>query len=97
MEISAIEACKITEIARKPVNPWNKLFDGIRKAAEKGHSTLTFDEESEGVRFAEHRKEVKKKLEKLGYVVSYSRLMDKDCYFDEAYHNCYVVSWEGKM
>ena len=96
MEISAVDAYKITEVARKPIDPWNKLFNRIRETAKKGYSTLSFDEEEEKVRFKEDRVEVKYKLEMLGYSVSYHRVMDKDYYYGQAYHNCYEISWETK-
>ena len=94
MEISAIDAYKITEIARKPIDAWDKLFDRIRETAEKGYSALIFDEEKEKVRFKEHRKEVKNKLEELGYRVSHARVRDDDDYYGETYHICYTIAWE---
>ena len=94
MEISAVDAYKITEIARKPIDAWDKLFDCIKRTAEKGYSVLVFDEEKENVRFKEHRKEVKKRLEELGYRVSHARVRDDDYYYGEAYHICYTIAWE---
>lgn len=81
------------ELARKPVNPWDTLFDLIIKMADDGQFRLVFDEENEKVRFKEDRKEVKKILEELGYSVSYHRVRDRDDWYGEAYHNCYVIEW----
>ena len=67
MKISALEAYKITEITRKPIDAWDKLFDCIRKQAKDGFSSLTFDEEQENVRFKETRKEAKRLLEENEY------------------------------
>lgn len=91
--MKAIDAHVITQLARKPIDPWNKLFNRIKEEAEHGQFMLVFDEEAEGVRFKEHRKEVKKKLEELGYFVSYRRQRDNDDWYVEAYHNRYVIEW----
>lgn len=89
----AVDAHAITELARKPIDPWNKLFNRIKEEAEHGQFMLLFDEEAEGVKFKEHRKDVKKELELLGYSVSYSRQRDGDDYYGETYHNRYVIEW----
>ena len=89
----AEDAHAITELARKPINPWDKLFNRIKEEAEHGQFMLLFDEEVEGVKFKEHRKDVKKELELLGYSVSYSRQRDSDDYYGEIYHNRYVIEW----
>ena len=94
MEISASGAYRLTEIARRPIDAWYKLFDCIKKTAEKGYTTLVFDEEKENVRFKEHRKEVKKRLEELGYRVYYAKVRDNDDYYGESYHICYTIVWE---
>ena len=87
------DAHAITELARKPIDPWNKLFNRIKEEAEHGQFMLLFDEEAEGVKFKEHRKDVKSKLEELGYGVTYSRQRDSDDYYGETYHNRYVIEW----
>ena len=76
----AEDAHVITELARKPINPWDKLFNRIKEEAEK-------------VTFKEHRKEVKSKLEELGYSVTYSRQRDSDDWCGITYHNRYVIEW----
>ena len=90
--ISAAYANLITTAARSPEDPWEKLFKRIMQEAKRGQSMLVFDEEVESVKFVEHRKDVKKKLEDLGYCVSYSRIKDTDNYID-AFHNRYVIEW----
>lgn len=89
----AEDAHAITELARKPISPWNKLFNRIKEEAEHGQFMLLFDEEAEEVRFNEHRKDVKRELELLGYSVTYSRQKDSDDWYGEAYHNRYVIKW----
>ena len=97
MTITATEANKITKVARIPPNPWDKLFCAIRSAANNGMSGIFFDEEDEGVYFKESRKEVKRKLEELGYKVTYKKLRNSDFYYDNGYHNNYMISWsEGE-
>lgn len=89
----AVNARAITDIARSPKNAWHKLFERIKEEAEHGNSTLIFDEQRECVVFSEHRKEVKKKLEELGYECSYRRVADEDYFYMNTYHNEYTVSW----
>jgi hypothetical protein len=91
----AADAKAIAEKARQPVNPWTKLFDHIKQQAELGHSKAVFNEEEEGVRFAEDRTEVKDKLEHLGYSVGYRREADADSayYAGRSYHNVYTIYW----
>lgn len=89
----AANARAITEIARTPKNAWHKLFERIKEEAEHGNSTLVFDEERECATFSEHRKEVKKKLEELGYECSYRRIADREYFFPNTYHNEYTISW----
>lgn len=93
MRITALDARITTEAAKIPVDAWTKLFKLIRKNAKLGLSMLVFDEEKENVRFKEHRKEVKKNLEELGYKVSYSRVKDNDDWYGNDYHNCYIINW----
>lgn len=88
----AADARIITELAKKPQNPWNKLFERIKETAEHGGSYLHFDEEKEQVQFKEPRQEVKQKLEDLGYEVSYSRVRNQDIYYGD-FHNSYSISW----
>ena len=89
----AVNARAITEIARQPKNAWQKLFERIKEEAENGKSVLVFDENKEGACFSEHRKEVKKKLEELGYECSYRRVQDEPYFFNSLYHNEYTISW----
>lgn len=89
----AINARAITEIARQPKDAWKKLFERIKEEAEHGNYTLVFDEVIEGVSFNEHRKEVKKKLEELGYECSYRRVKNEAYFFNDLYHNEYTVGW----
>ena len=89
----AVNARAITEIARQPKNAWQKLFERIKEEAENGKSVLVFDENKEGACFSEHRKEVKKKLEELGYECSYHRVQDEPYFFNSLYHNEYTISW----
>ena len=89
----AVNARAITEIARQPKNAWHRLFERIKEEAENGNSTLIFDEEKELVMFSEHRKEVKNKLEELGYECSYRRVPDNISFYANTYHNEYTVSW----
>lgn len=89
----AVDARAITEIARQPKGAWQKLFERIKEEAECGKSVLIFDEEKQGVRFSEHRKEIKKKLEELGYECSYRRVPSEPYFFNDLYHNEYTVSW----
>lgn len=89
----AADAHVITELARKPINPWDKLFNRIKEEAEHGQFILLFDEEAEKVTFKEHRKEVKRKLEELGYIVTYSRQRNSDDWYGITYHNRYVIEW----
>lgn len=96
MNVTAADAYKITEETYKPVDAWDKLFEKIKERAENGFYQLCFDEETEGVRFKEERKEVKRKLEELGYIVTYSRQLDANGYFGQKYHNFYRVSWDMK-
>lgn len=93
--ITAKEAHLLAE-TRRLENAWDKLFERIEKEANNGNFTLIFDEEIENVFFEEHRKEVKKKLEDLGYEVSYSRMKDQDFYYGGyCFHNKYAISWRG--
>lgn len=91
--MKAEKAHERAEWARKPVNVWDKVFDRIGEEADNGRFMLVFDEEKENVRFKEHRKEVKQKLEELGYSVSYRRVRDDDDWCGVAYHNCYTIEW----
>ena len=93
MKITALDARLTTEAAKVPIDAWTKLFELIMETAQLGHSMLIFDEEKENVKFKEHRKEVKKELEKLGYSVSYSRVRDSDDWYGETYHNRYAINW----
>lgn len=88
------DARAITERARKPINPWEKLFNRIQEEAENGNFMLAFDEEKEGVRFDESAVDVEEQLEELGYTVSYSRVRDSDDYYGETRHVCYIIQWE---
>ena len=89
----ATYARAITEIANARKGAWHKLFQRIKEEAEQGNSKLVFDEERQCVSFTEHRKEVKKKLEELGYECSYRRVADIESFWPNTYHNEYTVSW----
>lgn len=93
MKIRANEAKRLTEIANRPVDAWEKLFEKIKKKAEEGCSSVIFDEEIEKAWFKETRKEVKKTLEDMGYAVEYRRILNSDSDWDNDYHNEYCVSW----
>lgn len=93
MEIRANEAKRLTEIANRPADAWDKLFEKIKKKAEEGYSSVIFDEEIEQAWFKEHRKEVKKKLEEMGYRVDYRRMINSDSDWGNDYHNEYCVGW----
>lgn len=88
----AADARTITDLAKRPQSPWNKLFARIKETAEQGGSYLHFDEEKEQAQFKEPRQEVKQKLEDLGYEVSYSRVRNQDIYYGD-FHNSYSISW----
>ena len=92
MMITALHARTITENVRAKT-AWDKLFKLIDTNAKLGNSMVIFDEESENAKFEEHRKEVKKKLEELGYRVDYSRVRDSDDWYGESFHNRYVIYW----
>lgn len=89
----AVNAHAIAEIARIPEDAWFKLFSRIKKEAERGNFMLVFDENEEGVVFSENRKEVKKKLEELGYECSYRRVKNEPYFFNDLYHNEYTIKW----
>lgn len=89
----AVNARAITEIARQPKNAWQKLFERIKEEAEHGNFMLVFDEDNEGVSFVENRKEIKAKLEELGYKCSYRRIKNENYFFNDLYHNEYTISW----
>lgn len=97
MEIRANEAKQLTEIANRPADAWEKLFEKIKKKAEEGCSSVIFDEEIEKAWFKENRKGVKKKLEDMGYSVDYRRILNSDSDWGNDYHNEYCVGWwKGK-
>lgn len=91
--MKAMDAHIAAVVANTPIDPWTKLFNRIKEEATKGNFMLLFDEETEKVKFKEHRKEVKNKLEALGYSVTYSRHKDTDDYNGDTYHNRYVIEW----
>ena len=89
----ATDAHAITESARQPKNVWNKLFERIKEEAEHGKFMLVFDEDKEDVSFSEHRKEVKRKLEELGYECAYRRVANEPDFLNSLYHNEYTICW----
>lgn len=93
MKITALDARIMTEMAKVKMSAWAKLFELVEETAQSGHSKLIFDEEKENVKFEEHRSEVKKELEKLGYNVVYKRVKDINDWYGETYHNRYVINW----
>lgn len=81
----------INEEIRKPKYIWKVLNDRIEYAASRGDFCIEFSE-SFDFRFEEHRKEVKRKLEELGYKVEYRKMVidGREC---QIYLNKYFISW----
>ena len=76
---------------------WNRLFTEILGAATQGKNYLTFYE-TEFSYFHEKRREVKERLENLGYNVTYKRfLLDSPTQVGEnnnkVYRNKYFINW----
>lgn len=76
---------------KKPSYIWKLLDDRIEYAMNRGDFSIEFSETFD-LRFNEHRKEVKRKLEELGYKVEYRRFMvgDRDW---QMWLNKYFISW----
>lgn len=81
----------------KPIDAWDKLFIAIEESAKCGFNEIIFNEEKQSIKFKEHRKKVKNRLEELGYNVSYHREEDNSCLREwhdiVTYHNVYEISW----
>lgn len=91
--ITAKEAYHVAKVKNSQTT-WDKLFARIEENANNGKFSLIFDEEIEKAHFSEHRKEVQKKLEDLGYNVYYERVKDRDYYNGYNYHNQYKIIWD---
>ena len=81
----------INEEKKKPKYIWKVLNDRIEYAVSRGDFHLEFSE-SFDLRFEEHRKEVKRKLEELGYKVEYRRFMVGNRDY-QMWLNKYFISW----
>lgn len=96
--IRANEAKNKTDavIARKEKDalPWRRLENEIKKAISRGEYNLHFEERIDS-KFVENRKEIKNRLEDLGYKVEYHRFIYDSCYRPYIYLNCYDISWEN--
>ena len=92
MALTALEARALAEY-KKRNNVWDKVLERIEEEAKRGRFILIFDEEKENVRFEEHRKTVKEKIEKWGYRVSYRRVRDSDDWCGHTFHNEYTIEW----
>lgn len=93
--INAICAHRFAECVnaekKNPKYIWKVLNDRIEYAMNRGEFHIEFSE-TFNLRFDEHRKEVKRKLEELGYKVEYRRFMvgDRDW---QMWLNKYFISW----
>lgn len=65
--IHAEEAKHLTMLARARMDPWVKLSEKVRIAADKGLERIEFSEISEKVWFEEPVTDVLSKLEELGF------------------------------
>lgn len=76
---------------KSPKYIWKVLNDRIEYAMNRGDFSIEFSETFD-LRFDEHRKEVKRKLEEYGYKVEYRRFMvgDRDW---QMWLNKYFISW----
>lgn len=81
-----VKGDKIREEKR---NAWIQLFKMIDENSDRG--TVIYDEQEHHAYFKEDRKRVKQELEKLGYNVEYSRVLNDGRFYE--YHNRYKVSW----
>lgn len=71
---------------------WDKLCEKIKQASSRGEYLCVFNEIEEDCYFSETRKEVKAKLESMGYFVEYSRVPAPECSSNE-YHTRYIIRW----
>lgn len=71
---------------------WDKLCEKIKKASSMGEYMCVFNEVEENSYFSETRKEVKAKLESMGYIVEYRRVPVPEVSSNE-YHNKYIIRW----
>lgn len=75
----------------RPDYIWSVLNERIEQAMCRGKFNVEFSETFD-LRFKEHRKEVKRKLEELGYKVKYRRFVIGDRDY-QIYLNQYFISW----
>lgn len=97
--ISAFEAKKgsdkVWELRNDKNYAWEILNKSIEKAIKFGQYMVVF-EETEYCRFYEDRKNVKEKLENMGYKVEYKRyrvVNYKKTDIPNEYLNIYTISW----
>lgn len=81
----------INEEKKKPKYIWKVLNNRIEYAMNRGEFSIEFSETFD-LRFDEHRKEVKRKLEEYGYKVEYRKFMDGDRDY-QMWLNKYFISW----
>ena len=93
-EIDFIPAIYARNLANEVNNRtvWDKLCEKIKRASCRGEYLCIFNEIEEDCYFSETRKEVKAKLESMGYIVEYSRVPVPECSSNE-YHNRYIIRW----
>lgn len=88
--ISAMTAHNIYETAKANKRlAWLQLEEAITKAAENGECMVVF-KTTPGMNFPEHRKDVKKKLEDLGYEVAYRHYEEDRGWISG---DIYTISW----
>lgn len=75
----------------RPDYIWSVLNERIEQAMYRGQFHIEFSETFD-LRFNEHRKEVKRKLEEYGYKVEYRRFMVGDRDY-QMWLNKYFISW----
>lgn len=81
----------VQEEKKNPKYIWKVLNDCIEYAMNRGEFSIEFSETFD-LRFDEHRKEVKRKLEEYGYKVEYRKFMDGDRDY-QMWLNKYFISW----
>lgn len=93
-----ISANKAKEIAKEanayynsPEYPWDVLNEEIQKTSKNGKNYLTYSTNTFPA-FHENRKEVRRKLEELGYQVEYRRFSEGDRDYQYTY-NVYYIKW----
>lgn len=96
--IAANEAREIVKKANSyyysPEYPWDVLNDEIQRASNDRKNYYEYSERFLP-HFHEHRKEVKQKLEQLGYEVEYRKFTEGDRDYQNTY-NVYYIRWPEK-